>query len=175
MQSEVRVCPKCSATTNQMSMGFNRSGSQRCKCGKCGITYTAISRSLALKAQYSNCDVTFSRLILDGKQHFIVNIANTESFGETGTLYIYRNSVLYDERQIVLSANGNETIVITFDELDLDDFVYIAFLVDGDEIKISDNYATFFSLLKEYFPSEKSENPYKNTLSISKSLLGGGL
>jgi transposase-like protein len=40
MQNEERMCPKCWATTNQMSMGFNRSGSKRCKCGKCGKTYT---------------------------------------------------------------------------------------------------------------------------------------
>jgi transposase-like protein len=34
------VCPACKETKNQKGFGKNRSGTQRCVCGKCGITYT---------------------------------------------------------------------------------------------------------------------------------------
>jgi transposase-like protein len=33
-------CPKCDATENQINHGFNRSGTQRCRCKGCGHTYT---------------------------------------------------------------------------------------------------------------------------------------
>ena len=33
-------CPKCGKTANQIKVGRNPSGSQRCKCKECGIVYT---------------------------------------------------------------------------------------------------------------------------------------
>ena len=59
---EGRNCPKCGDAENQKNSGFNRSGTQRCKCTLCNKTYTpapkahAISeekRELAVKAYYS--------------------------------------------------------------------------------------------------------------------------
>ena len=35
-----KKCPVCGAETKQMKMGFNRSGTQRCICKECGVTYT---------------------------------------------------------------------------------------------------------------------------------------
>ena len=37
---EGRSCPKCGESRNQVNDGKNRSGTQRCKCKKCNITYT---------------------------------------------------------------------------------------------------------------------------------------
>jgi len=36
----MRKCPRCGSESNQMSMGYNRSGTQRVLCGKCKKTYT---------------------------------------------------------------------------------------------------------------------------------------
>lgn len=37
---ENKKCPKCGKTENQIKVGFNKSGTQRCKCKECGISYT---------------------------------------------------------------------------------------------------------------------------------------
>ena len=37
---EGRRCPKCGKAENQVNDGKNRSGTQRCKCNDCNITYT---------------------------------------------------------------------------------------------------------------------------------------
>lgn len=37
---ENKKCPKCGKTENQIKAGFNKSGTQRCKCKECGISYT---------------------------------------------------------------------------------------------------------------------------------------
>jgi len=59
---EGRRCPKCGSEENQANYGFNRSGTQRCKCKICDIFYThnaknrAYSeevRRSAIKAYYS--------------------------------------------------------------------------------------------------------------------------
>jgi transposase-like protein len=58
----IATCPTCKAEKRQMKKGFNRSGTQRYLCGKCGVTYTPASkkhayseemRSLAIKMYYS--------------------------------------------------------------------------------------------------------------------------
>lgn len=55
-------CPKCRKTTNQVRAGYNRSGTQRCKCKECGIYYTLEpkrhsypmeTRKLAIKMYYA--------------------------------------------------------------------------------------------------------------------------
>ena len=35
-----KECPICHKTENQIKLGHNRSGTQRCKCKECGISYT---------------------------------------------------------------------------------------------------------------------------------------
>ena len=35
-----KICPKCGKKENQVKIGHNRSGTQRCMCKDCGITYT---------------------------------------------------------------------------------------------------------------------------------------
>ena len=37
---EARRCPKCGKMENQIRVGYNRSGTQRCKCKECNIRYT---------------------------------------------------------------------------------------------------------------------------------------
>jgi len=60
--NENRICPKCNSIENQANFGFNKSGTQRCKCKDCNITYTlnpkqrAYSEEVrqdAIKAYYS--------------------------------------------------------------------------------------------------------------------------
>ena len=45
---EGRKCPKCGNKENQANFGFNRSGTQRCKCKDCGITYTPNGKQVAI-------------------------------------------------------------------------------------------------------------------------------
>ncbi len=60
--SEDKRCPKCGKIENQVRCGYNRSGTQRCKCKECGISYTINPkkreysdeiREQALKAYYA--------------------------------------------------------------------------------------------------------------------------
>ena len=44
---EGRECPKCKDAENQTNYGYNRSGTQRCKCKECGKTYTLEPKSRA--------------------------------------------------------------------------------------------------------------------------------
>ena len=37
---EGRSCPKCGSIENQVNSGFNKSGTQRCKCKECERIYT---------------------------------------------------------------------------------------------------------------------------------------
>jgi len=37
---EGRCCPKSNKITNQIRKGKNRSGTQRCQCKDCGVSYT---------------------------------------------------------------------------------------------------------------------------------------
>ena len=37
---ENKKCPKCGRIDEQVKVGFNDSGTQRCKCKICGIRYT---------------------------------------------------------------------------------------------------------------------------------------
>ena len=59
---EGRSCPKCGDTQQQVKKGYNRSGTQRCICKECGVTYTIDpkkreysegTRLLAMKMYYS--------------------------------------------------------------------------------------------------------------------------
>ena len=57
-----RKCARCGSTTGQLKKGYNRSGTQRCLCKECGVTYTIEpkkraypeeTRKLAMKMYYS--------------------------------------------------------------------------------------------------------------------------
>ena len=37
---EGKVCPRCGRIENQVKIGYNRCGTQRCKCKECGAYYT---------------------------------------------------------------------------------------------------------------------------------------
>ena len=61
-QIEGRRCPKCGEVENQVNAGFNKSGTQRCRCNSCKGYYTlepkrkAYSeeiRQVAVKTYYS--------------------------------------------------------------------------------------------------------------------------
>jgi len=62
MGNSNKSCPKCRKSENQVKKGFNRSGSQRCKCKDCGVAYTLSpkkheyseeTKTLAMKMYYS--------------------------------------------------------------------------------------------------------------------------
>ena len=40
-------CPGCAAVEGQVSFGFNKSGTQRRRCKKCGLTYTVNPKTRA--------------------------------------------------------------------------------------------------------------------------------
>ena len=44
---ENRRCPKCGKTENQIRVGYNDSGTQRCKCKDCNLRYTLNPKSHA--------------------------------------------------------------------------------------------------------------------------------
>ncbi|MCM1508647.1 MAG: hypothetical protein NC177_16175 [Ruminococcus flavefaciens] len=55
-------CPKCGKSENQIRVGYNRSGTQRCKCKDCNVSYTLDpkkheypeeTKALAIKMYYS--------------------------------------------------------------------------------------------------------------------------
>jgi len=57
-----KICPKCRKQENQIKIGYNRSGTQRCKCKECGTRYTLEPKKheypnhikeLAIKMYYS--------------------------------------------------------------------------------------------------------------------------
>ena len=57
-----KQCPKCGKVENQVKIGYNRSGTQRCMCKECGTRYTIApktreypkeTRELAIKMYYS--------------------------------------------------------------------------------------------------------------------------
>jgi len=59
---ESRRCPLCGKIEDQIRKGYNRSGTQRCMCKECGVSYTIDpkkraypeeTRTLALKMYYS--------------------------------------------------------------------------------------------------------------------------
>lgn len=59
---EKRRCPKCGKIEHQIRVGFNTSGTQRCKCKDCNLRYTIDPRpheypeetkELAIKTYYS--------------------------------------------------------------------------------------------------------------------------
>jgi transposase-like protein len=48
---EGRYCPKCGSIDNQIIFSKNKSGTQRCKCNKCGKTYTLNPKTRALPGE----------------------------------------------------------------------------------------------------------------------------
>jgi len=61
-ETEKRICPVCRISISQRNVGLNRSGTQRCQCKECGVTYTLNPktraypeevRKLAIKQYYT--------------------------------------------------------------------------------------------------------------------------
>lgn len=59
---EGKICPNCKEQENRVKIGYNRSGTQRCRCKKCGTRYTLNpkkheypdeTKELAIKMYYS--------------------------------------------------------------------------------------------------------------------------
>ena len=86
---EGRNCPKCGNNENQVNDGKNKSGTQRCKCKTCNITYTldpktrAYSeeiRDKAIKTYYSGVSGRgVGRLLRMSKANVYNWIKKTES------------------------------------------------------------------------------------------------
>jgi len=62
IETEEKRCPLCGKKENQVKKGYNRSGTQRCICKECSITYTINPKKreypketqlLAMKMYYS--------------------------------------------------------------------------------------------------------------------------
>ena len=51
---EERSCPKCKRAENQANYGYNRSGTQRCKCKNCNLTYTLEAKNRAYSEEVRN-------------------------------------------------------------------------------------------------------------------------
>ena len=51
---EGRRCPKCEKEENQANYGFNRSGTQRCKCKECNNIYTLNPKNRAYSEEVRN-------------------------------------------------------------------------------------------------------------------------
>jgi len=51
---EGRNCPNCGSAEEQANFGFNRSGTQRCRCKKCGKTYTLGAKNRAYSEEIRN-------------------------------------------------------------------------------------------------------------------------
>jgi transposase-like protein len=51
---EGRICPKCGKVENQVNSGYNRSGTQRCKCKECNIMYTLNPKAKAYSEEERN-------------------------------------------------------------------------------------------------------------------------
>ena len=51
---EGRYCPKCKSTESQANYGFNRSGTQRCRCNNCNNTYTFNPKTRAYSEEVRN-------------------------------------------------------------------------------------------------------------------------
>jgi len=51
---EGRNCPKCGSNENQKNDGKNKSGTQRCKCKDCNITYTLEPKTKAYSEEERN-------------------------------------------------------------------------------------------------------------------------
>jgi len=49
-----RCCPKCGREENQANYGFNRSGTQRCKCKDCNHIYTLNPKTRAYNEEVRN-------------------------------------------------------------------------------------------------------------------------
>lgn len=61
-KEEGKICPNCKKQGNQIKIGYNRSGTQRCRCKECGTRYTLEPKKheypeeikeLAIKMYYS--------------------------------------------------------------------------------------------------------------------------
>ena len=59
---EGKICPNCNKRENHVKIGYNRSGTQRCRCKECGTRYTLNpkkhkysdeTKKLAMKIYYS--------------------------------------------------------------------------------------------------------------------------
>ncbi len=59
---EGKICPNCKKQENQIKIGYNHSGTQRCRCKECGTRYTLNpkkheypdeTKELAIKMYYS--------------------------------------------------------------------------------------------------------------------------
>jgi transposase-like protein len=51
---EGRNCPKCGSAEKQLNSGYNRSGTQRCKCKDCNIHYTLNPKTKAYSEEVRN-------------------------------------------------------------------------------------------------------------------------
>jgi len=51
---EGRRCPKCGSAENQANYGYNRSGTQRCRCNNCNKVYTFKPKTRAYSEEVRN-------------------------------------------------------------------------------------------------------------------------
>ncbi len=77
-----KKCPKCGKIENQIKAGYNKSGSQRCKCKECSIYYTIEpkrheypeeTRQLAIKMYFAGVSARTIGKILHMNKSNVIN------------------------------------------------------------------------------------------------------
>ena len=92
---EGKRCPACGQKENQKKIGYNRSGTQRCICKECGVSYAIDpkqreysegTKTLAMKMYYSGISGQGVGKVLKMNKanvyRWIKNEANVENFSE---------------------------------------------------------------------------------------------
>jgi transposase-like protein len=51
---ENKRCPQCGKVENQVKRGYNKSGTQRCECKKCGKRYTLDGKKMNILKRREN-------------------------------------------------------------------------------------------------------------------------
>lgn len=119
----------------------------------------------------NNIEVAFEQTILDGKQHFMVNLYNDSVINAFGEIYVYVNGQLHEIIDFEVKANKSITKDIALKNINYQDNIYFIVKSGVGDKTTFDNTASFFSWQDEYLQQE-FENKYKDVLDNSKLLLG---
>lgn len=119
----------------------------------------------------NNLEVAFEQTIIDGKQHFMVNIYNDSAVIAHGEIHVYVNGKLYEV--IDFEAKESNSIIkdIVLKDINYQDNIYFIVNSDIGDRTTFDNTVSLFSWQDEHSQQEL-ENKYRNILDNSKLLLG---
>lgn len=130
-----------------------------------------LTKSCKIYLCENNLNVAFEQKILDGKQHFKVNIYNDSAIIATGEIYVYVNGQLHEIIDFEAKVNDSITKDIVLKDINYQDNIYFIVKSDIGDRTIFDNTDSFFSWQDERSQQEL-ENKYKEILDNNKFLLG---